>query len=102
MKTRTLVRYLSLFFIAQSAFAGVEDYVVKTKSYLCSDPLKMYAGSGVLFNFKEETYVLTSDHVVLSGTKFCHSVQNEKTKEKEVVVFKHDWQPWYSFYIQIY
>ncbi len=67
-----------------SAFAkSLADWqkaIVKVSSYPCQAGRPRFDGSGFLVSYQGDTYVLTSEHVVLhdSNDHVCHEIQNEK------------------------
>ncbi len=71
-----LLTCIVAFMISVSAAAAAPKFVVKVKSRTCSARTEL-EGSGNLISIKDKIYVLTSDHVVLHGTKadgVCSSV----------------------------
>lgn len=69
--------FLALLFVATSGYGIDQTMVVKVGSGLCTGNRNVLRGSGLGFNFKSKSYVLTSEHVVLHGNgDFCHQVRN--------------------------
>ena len=83
---------LGILLVAVRAFSFTIDAVVKVHSYDCSNEVKRFAGSGLLFKKGNDVYVVTSEHVVLhSNQNTCHKVFNESLKIQEAELVRADW-----------
>lgn len=76
-----------------NAFAKDIQFAVKVSSGPCGSINSQMKGSGSLFTYKGETYVLTSEHVVYHSTqeKFCHSVSNSFINDQKATLLFADW-----------
>ncbi|MCX6126908.1 MAG: serine protease, partial [Proteobacteria bacterium] len=102
------VRFMSIVCAINFNLAGFAsdqkfDGVVKVYSRHCERPDKDYRGSGVLFrldNRSKETFVLTSEHVLLQGRKNQGLCQSVSVADRVTGIFKpydaellaSDWQ----------
>jgi hypothetical protein len=73
----------------------LESLAVKTYSHTCDSAQFDYRGSGTLFRSPQDTqslFVLTSEHVLLQGTKeghrICHEIAYQATDTQGVVMWK--------------
>lgn len=76
-----------------NAFANDIQFAVKVSSGPCGSVNSQMKGSGSLFTYRGETYVLTSEHVVYHSAqeKFCHSVSNSFINEQKATLLFADW-----------
>lgn len=80
-------------FISGNALAfEIKDFVVKTRSQMCSDPIQKLSGSGLVFNKAGQTYVITSEHVILQElSEVCHFASNETLGELKLELIHSRW-----------
>ena len=54
--------------------------IVKVRSYPCLSKRPVFEGSGILVSYRNDTFVVTSEHVLIhdEGPRFCHEVTSEK------------------------
>jgi len=74
------------------AMAISEEAVVKISSRPCGNLTGGLTGSGLLVTHENETYVLTSEHVVLQSNQgICHEVKNSDLGFKKASLVAADW-----------
>lgn len=75
----------TLFLFSLVAWSSVQAHVidpsfvtVKVESKRCDDSGVLFEGTGTIFRHKGQSYVITSEHVVLHGKSdiYCHKVYN--------------------------
>ena len=91
--SKKLIGLLLFFLFAFSVFAEDYPYVVKTYSQISDLEVTKNIGSGLLFSFKGNKYVITSEHVVWNGTEgFHHSIANKALKQLKANLIRADWE----------
>lgn len=66
--------------------------IVKIASYECQTDNPPFIGTGLLFQNAAQTYVLTSDHVVLhANDDYCHEIRNDAFGAQKAHFIAADW-----------
>lgn len=77
-----IVLFLIISLFSYSTFSEV----VKVTSSNCINEFQDKSGSGIIFNYKTDTYVVTSEHVVFNNKKFCY-----QAGESQLDLIRSDW-----------
>lgn len=84
-----LILFFGIYF-SESLWASKP--IVKVYSGLCESASLKLEGSGMGFSFKDQNYILTSEHVVVhSNEKYCHKVYLPHSGELNADLVAVDW-----------